>query len=431
VTRVLVLGSGLSGIAAARLAAKEGMAPSIFTEGTDTEALSSGFGFASGSWDPVLLNGVDLVVASPGFPERSLPIVEALEWGIPVWSEIEFASRYLDCPLVGVTGTNGKTTVTEATSAMLEASGLRAPATGNIGVPLSDQVGIDNDALVVEVSSFQLRFCETFHPIAAGITNVAVDHLDWHGSAAAYREAKARIFANQTSSDLLVYDADDLGAAELARAAPSRLYPISGSRVPEGGGGSTGGTLVVGDVEIDIDELESPDPVHLANLAMASALALGAGASVAGVVEAATKFRPGPHRREVVVVADGVTWIDDSKATNLHAALASIRARGPVVLVAGGLSKGIDVTPVAAEPNVRHLVGIGEAGPSLAAAAGERGHTADSMDEAVAIADALAEAGDTVLLAPACASFDQFASYAERGDQFARAVRHLKGDVGS
>ena len=133
-TRVLVLGSGLSGIAAARLAARKGMAPSIFTEGTDTAALESGFGFASGSWDPVLLNGVDLVVASPGFPERSLPIVEALEWGIPVWSEIEFASRYLDCPLVAITGTNGKTTVTEATSAMLEST----TNVKGIGIPTSD-----------------------------------------------------------------------------------------------------------------------------------------------------------------------------------------------------------------------------------------------------------------------------------------------------
>ncbi|MGH8913564.1 MAG: Mur ligase family protein, partial [Acidimicrobiia bacterium] len=220
-SRALILGAGVSGLAAARLARNRDMAVAVYAEEGPLDALDQGFSVATGGWDPVLLNGVDMVIASPGFSERALPIVEALEWGIPVWSEIEFAWRHLEIPVAAITGTNGKTTVTEATSAMLEASGIDAPATGNIGSALSDHVDEGHEAVVVEVSSFQLRFCETFHPTAAAITNVAVDHLDWHGSEYSYRSAKARIYLNQTSEDLLVYDADDEGGTSLASAAGS------------------------------------------------------------------------------------------------------------------------------------------------------------------------------------------------------------------
>jgi UDP-N-acetylmuramoylalanine--D-glutamate ligase len=275
----------------------------------------------------------------------------------------------------------------------------------------------------VEVSSFQLRFCETFHPVAAAITNVAVDHLDWHGSEGAYRSAKATIFANQTPEDLLVYDAEDPGASSLAKSAPSQVFPVSAVAAPEGGGGRVDGKLMVGELTIDINELAFSDPIHLTNLSMAAALAMHAGANPEGVSRAARSFKTGAHRRELVVDSGGVAWVDDSKATNLHAALASIRARRSVVLIAGGLAKGIDVSSVAAEPNVRFVIGIGTAGPELVAAAGNRGRLADSMAHAVEIAAELAIDGDTVLLAPACASFDQFESYAQRGDSFANFAR--------
>jgi UDP-N-acetylmuramoylalanine--D-glutamate ligase len=379
----------------------------------------------------VLLNGVDLVVTSPGFPERSLPIVEALEWGIPVWSEIEFAWRHLDLPVAAVTGTNGKTTVTEATAAMLSASGIDAPATGNIGSPLSDHVDLGHDAVVVEVSSFQLRFCEAFRPAAAAITNVAVDHLDWHGSEHSYRSAKARIFMNQSPDELLVYDVDDEGAASLVSSARSELFPVSGNHLPPGGGGVDGDRLVVGELDISIGDLEHNDPTHLVDIAAASALALRMGATAEGVTLAAKAYAPGAHRRTVVGRWEGVTWVDDSKATNPHAALASIRAVGPVILIAGGLAKGIDLTPVAGEDNLRYLLGIGEAGPALAAAAGARGRDAGTLERAVPLAADLAEPGDTVLLAPACASFDQFDSYAERGDRFSELVKEIMEEARS
>ncbi|HLF43774.1 MAG TPA: UDP-N-acetylmuramoyl-L-alanine--D-glutamate ligase [Acidimicrobiia bacterium] len=420
--RILVLGAAVSGLAAARLGRSRGLSVTMYAEEDSSQALSQGFALATGGWDPVLLNGIDVVVASPGFSERSLPIVESLEWGIPVWSEIEFAWRHLTKPIAAVTGTNGKTTVTEATSAMLEASGIGAPAAGNIGSPLSDFVDEPSDSLVVEVSSFQLRFIETFHPVAAAVTNVAVDHLDWHGSEISYRSAKSRIFLNQDETDLLVYDADDEGAATLVTGSVSELFPVSGSRLPAGGGGVEEGHLVIGEVDIAIEDLVSADSIHLVNLATASALALRMGGTAEGVTRAAKDFSPGAHRRTVVGTSGDVRWIDDSKATNPHAAIASIRSHDSVILIAGGLAKGLDLRPLGKEPNLRAVIGIGTEGPVLVKAAGSRGHLAGTLDRAVELAAALAQPGDTVLLAPGCASFDQFRSYAERGDTFARLV---------
>jgi len=417
----------VSGLAAARLARRLGMTVTVFDERSAPEGVPHDVGLATGSWDPILLHGIDLVIASPGFSERSRPVVEVLESGLPIWSEIEFAYRHLDSRIAAVTGTNGKTSVTEATAAMLDASGLSAPATGNIGSPLSDFAETRFDAIVVEVSSFQLRFVEQFHPEAAAITNVALDHLDWHGSPYSYRDAKARIFMNQTGDDLLVYDADDPGASDLAASAPSQLLPVSGTRVAPGGGGFDGTCLVVGDVAIDVSELTSRDPSHLVNLACAAGLAMRMGASREGVAKGAIAFHPGAHRRSVVAEAGGVTWVDDSKATNPHAALASIRAHGPVILIAGGLSKGMDVAPIATEPNVRLLLGIGEAGPALVEAAGDRGRLAGTLEIAIEAAASSARPGDTVLLAPGCASFDQFDSYGARGDRFTELVLERTG----
>jgi UDP-N-acetylmuramoylalanine--D-glutamate ligase len=362
------------------------------------------------------------VIASPGFSERSRPVVDVLESGVPIVSEIEFAYRHLQSPIAAVTGTNGKTSVTEATAAMLDASGLDAPATGNIGAPLSDYTDAGYDALIVEVSSFQLRFTETFHPVAAAITNVAVDHLDWHGSPQSYREAKSRIYANQGASDLLVYDADDEGASTLAAGAPSQLFPVSGRRLPAGGGGFDGRALVVGDVVVDVADLKSQDPIHLVNLACAGALALRMGATPEGVASGAIDFEPGAHRRAIVAESGGITWVNDSKATNPHAAIASIRAHGSVILIAGGLAKGNDLTPLVEEENVRLIIGIGEAGPDLVALAGDRGRLAGTLEIAVEMAAGAAVAGDTVLLAPGCASFDQVCSYVARGDRFAELL---------
>ena len=421
-SHLLVLGAGVSGLAAARLARREGIPVTLYDGRFESDALAAGFSVATGEWDPLLLEGVEVVVTSPGFSERSRPIVDTLEAGLPIWSEIEFAWRHLEAPVVAVTGTNGKTTVTETAAAMLQASGMEAPATGNIGTPLSDFTERRYDVLVVEVSSFQLRFIDTFHPVAAAITNVALDHLDWHGSAYAYERAKERIFENQTAGDLLVFDADDPGALKLSARAPSKLYPVSGRRRPDGGGGVDHGKLVIRDLMIDLADLPSQDPADLVNIACAATLALDLEATPEAVSQVATEFHPGAHRRSMVLESGGIAWVDDSKATNPHAAMASIRAHPSVILIAGGLAKGLDVTDLATEPNVRMLIGIGEAGPELVAAAGSRGLLAGTLERAVEMALQVAEEGDTVLLAPGCASFDQFRSYEERGDRFAELV---------
>lgn len=427
--RILVLGSGVSGRAAAQLARRRGHSVTVYDEADPDPGglLELGVGLVSGGWDGILLDGVDVVVASPGFSERSLPLVETLEAGVPIWSEIEFAWRALDGrPVLAVTGTNGKTTVTSLTAEMLEMSGIAAVAAGNIGTAFSTVVEEEWEVAVVEVSSFQLRFIDRFHPRAAAILNIAADHLDWHGSVESYAAAKARIFERQEPSDLLVFDADDAGAAAVVTRAPSALHPVSARRLPPGGSGVTDGLLQLPGLSVPLAELGSIDPAHVVDLAVAAVLALDQGADTGAVAQVIRDFRPGSHRRTPVRTLGGVVYVDDSKATNPHAALAAIDAYESVILIAGGLAKGLDVTPLARMPNVKAVVGLGTAGPDLVAAAGERGRLAASMTEAVRMAASLAAPGDTVLLAPGAASFDQFRSYAERGEAFATAVGALE-----
>lgn len=422
--RILVLGAAVSGLAASRLARDEGHSVTVYDRRPEAAVrlMGEGVGTITGAWDATALAGVDLVVASPGFAERSEPITDALEWGIPVWSEVEFAWRRIEAPCVAVTGTNGKTTVATLISEMLEASGMHAPAFGNIGTPLSSAVGGELDVCVLEVSSFQLRFTECFRPDVAVVTNVAPDHLDWHPSFAAYAAAKRRIVANQRSEDLLVYDRDDQGASELAASAPGRTYPISGRTRPQRGAGRAGGVLDLGGPVVPVSQLSVDDPAFLSDLAAAGAASLEMGATPGGVVAGARGFHPAAHRRTFVGETGGVRFVDDSKATNPHAALASIEAFPAVVLIAGGLAKGLDVAPLAAHPHVRAVVAIGESAPALVSAAPDRTQRADSMQEAVRRARAAALRGDVVLLAPGCASFDMFESYAARGDAFEEAV---------
>ncbi|MDR9450171.1 MAG: UDP-N-acetylmuramoyl-L-alanine--D-glutamate ligase [Acidimicrobiia bacterium] len=427
--RSLVLGGAVSGRAAARLARRLDHAVTIFDQ--DPAVLGAlrddRLPVTTGTWTPSLLTGVDLVIASPGFSDSSEPIQDTLEAGIPLWSELEFASRHFGAPLIAVTGTNGKTTVTGLIAEMLTVSGLRAVAAGNIGTPLADVVGEPFDLAVVEASSFQLRFIEKFHPATAVILNVAPDHLDWHGSFEAYLDAKAQIHRNQDGDDLLVYDADDRGAVEAVRNAPSRLLPVSGHRRPEGGAGLDGDQLDLGEVVVPLAGVPVDDPAFLVDLVSAGVVALAHGAGPEAVRQIITTFRPGPHRRTLVGRWEDVVWVDDSKATNPHAAVASASAYPSVILIAGGRNKGLDLSDLMLVPTLKQVITIGEAAGELEAAAGavriERAHT---IQEAVELADRYAQPGDTVLLAPGCASFDMFRSYADRGDSFARAVRQRK-----
>jgi len=423
--RVLVLGAAVSGRAALRMLEKEGHEVVVHdADPKAVEGLGEGRTAVGGAWNPALLSGIDLVVPSPGIPEHAPPIRGALGAGIRVISELELAASRLTVPYAAVTATNGKTTITRLAADMLSTSGLRAAAVGNIGEPLCDAVGRPWDALVIEASSFQLRFIDAFHPRAAVLLNVAPDHLDWHGSFSAYMAAKAQIHLNQGPGDLLVYDEDDEGAVDAVLGAAAHLCPVSGHRKASGGGPEDG-TLWMGEVGVETEALATDDPAYLADLAAAGVIALEMGASREAIAECALGFSPGRHRREVIGTWDGVTWVDDSKATNPHAALAAVRAYRSVVLIAGGRNKELDVAPIALEPAVRHVVTLGEEGPAILAAA-RSGTPAADMADAVAIADRVAKPGDTVLLAPGCASFDMYRSYGERGDHFADLIRAKK-----
>ncbi len=417
--RTLIIGAGISGRAAASLARTLGDEVTIFDRDPDAIGeLAAVYATASGTWSPDLLDRVDRVVLSPGVPEHATEVRDAIEAGAQVISEIELAASSLDATLVAVTGTNGKSTVTGLIAEMLEADGRKVVAAGNIGTALSTVAVEPWDVVVAEVSSFQLRFIDKFHPAVAVLLNIAPDHLDWHGGFEPYAAAKMRVFENQTAEDFLVYDADDPEASSRAAAAASQLMPVSGHRFPPGGGGPDDGRLVLPSGEVSLGSVT--DPAYVLDLAAAGTAAGLLDVSRDAIEKVVVGFTPGPHRRTLVGMWDGVAWVNDSKATNPHAALASIEAFPSVVLIAGGRNKGLDLTAMLGAANLRAVVAIGEAVSELA---GPRTFEAADMDEAIEVAAGLAQEGDTVLLAPGCASFDMYESYAARGEAFEAAVR--------
>lgn len=425
--KLLVIGSAVSGRAAARLARRQGHDVAVYDAKAAAVAplRDEGIEVHSGSWSPRLIKGYDAYIASPGVPPSAEPLAQAMAAGVPIWSELEFGSRYLEAPYAAITGTNGKTTTVVAAAAMLEASGLKAVAAGNVGTAVSSVAGEPWDVVVVEASSFQLRFIDGFHPAAAGILNVAPDHLDWHGNLDSYSRAKARIFENMAEGDLLVYDGDDAGATELIRTAPVPAVPCSGRSAPEGGWGPVNRRLVVEGHQLPVPAI---DGAFRLDLTVAAAVAFHVGATVEGVESVLDSFVPGAHRRQLVRERSGIAWVNDSKATNPHAAAAAASSYDSVVLIAGGRNKGLDLAPLGELGSVRHIVAYGEAAAELAAAAPARTTVVESLADAVTAAERLARAGDTVLLAPGCASFDQFDSYAERGEVFSALVAQLEED---
>lgn len=404
----------------------------------------------------------DLVVASPGYPPTAPPVRWCEEAGVPVVGDVELAWRLRDrqatpATWIAITGTNGKTTTTRLATAMLQAAGIRARSCGNIGNPVLDAIREPDgwEVLVVEVSSHQLHRMDTVQPAASVCLNVADDHLEWHGSAAAYRAAKGRVY--ERTELACVYNVEDPVTEQLVRDAEvvegcraigfTRDVP----RVSEVG--------LVEDVLVDrafLDERRTSAlelatladldgaglsaPHLVADVLAAAALVRAVGVPPVAIRDAVRGFRLDPHRIETVAEADGVRWVDDSKATNPHAAAASLGAFERVVWIAGGLTKGVDVGPLveAAVDRLRAVVLIG-ADPGAFRAALDRhapgvpvtvvphGRTEAVMPLAVAAARDAARLGDVVLLAPAAASMDQFTDYGDRGRRFAAAVRDALG----
>jgi UDP-N-acetylmuramoylalanine--D-glutamate ligase len=388
-----------------------------------------------------LVAAADAVLPAPGLPARHPLFAAARAVGVPVLSEFDLASWWDDRPLLAITGTDGKTTVTTLVRDMLLASGLAAVAVGNTPVPLV--AAIDNpatDVFVVEASSFRLEHSQRFAPAVGTWLNFAPDHLDSHPDLASYEAAKAGIWRDQSADQVAVGNADDpVVARHLAEAQARRVtfglaagadFRLVGGVAP--GGRLTGPGEGNGDaVEIArVEELGRALPHDIANGLAAAATALAGGASIEGVRRGLLDFRGLPHRVALVGEAGGVRFYDDSKATTPHAAATAVAGFESVVLIAGGRNKGLDLRVLAASAGpIRAVVAIGEAAPEVAAAfVRVRPVTrAGSMDEAVRAAIDAARPGDAVLLSPGCASFDWYGSYAERGDDFARAVGKATG----
>ena len=384
---------------------------------------------------PALVAGADLFVPSPGVRPGHPSMVAARAAGVAVRGDLDLALEAATVPSVVITGTNGKSTVTSLVSQMLERSGFRAPAVGNIGRVALEALGAPGtepvDRLVVEASSFQLHtVTATFAPSVAVLLNLADDHLDWHGSRAAYAADKAKVFVHQRADDVLVANADDPAVVELAAGAPGRVLWCSLGPPAAGGLGWVDGGLVDDAGTVILTAPPGAAPHDRANLAAAAAAARAAGATDRAISAAASDFRRLHHRTELVGQAGGVQFVDDSKATNPHAAIAAIRGYERVVLIAGGVSKGVDLGVLGAEhERLAAVVAIGATPGEVEAAFAGRVPTvrAASMRAAVQAARDLAVPGDTVLLSPACASFDWYESYAARGDDFQSEVLAVLG----
>jgi UDP-N-acetylmuramoylalanine--D-glutamate ligase len=435
------VGAGVAGTGSARALTAEG-ARVLVTEARPEADLSSaaelralGVEVRSGGHDPSHLEDATLVVVGPGIP----PGVDVLRWArerhIPVWGEMELGARLARMPYLAVTGTNGKTTVTAMIEACLGAGGHDALACGNIGLSFPEAAREERDVLVVEVSSFQLAVQESFHPTISVLLNVAPDHLDWHGSFEAYVEAKERIHASQTGTDVHVGNRDDPLAAQISSRATCALRWFRHGPPDEGEVGYVGDELVARLEGTErLGSIDGELAGYREDAAAATAVALAYGVDPAAVAAALRGFRPGPHRGEVVATVEGVRFVDNSKATNVHAAAAAIDAAGDAVLIAGGRAKGVDLSPLQGHADrLRAVIAIGESAPAVVDVfeGSVPTSSAGSIEEAVRDAFAAAAPGDTVLLAPACASWDQFASYVDRGDRFAAAARSLRAEAGA
>ncbi len=442
--RVVVVGAARSGVAAAHLLVGRG-ASVVLTDTRETidaadELRRAGVVLELGGHRPETLTSADLIVLSPGVSPRQADVAAARAAGVPVIGELELAARWLAGRIVAVTGTKGKSTTSTLIGRMLEAGGLKAAVGGNIGVPLSAQVASSAPDVihVVEASSFQLETTEQFRPWIAVLLNLSADHLDRHASLEEYAAAKGRIFANQQENDFAIVNVDDAAAQALARTR-ARLVPLSPSASIADGivvtpdviahrRGGVDATLVpVASVRLLGKHL-------LTDVAAAAAVAEIAGVGPEAMIRAVEGFTGLEHALEPVSAIQGVGFVNDSKATNIEAAARAIESFGDgLVVILGGRFKGGDFGLLRAPLVARmaSVVAIGEAAPLVAAALASAVpvHEAASMDEAVRIGFAMALPGGTVLLAPACASFDMFADYAERGRRFKDAVARLAFEV--
>jgi len=444
---VLVVGLGRTGAALARHLSARGArvracdrrpeAP--LPEGTDPAVE-----VVRGADGPEQLEGIDLVIPSPGVPASAPLLVAAVERGIPVRSEIELAAAAIAAPLVAITGTNGKSTTTSLIGEMLERAGRRTFTGGNLGTPLVDAAAGAYDVVVAEVSSFQLEWVEHFRPRVGLLLNVTDDHLDRYRDFAHYRDTKARLFAGQDAGDVAILNRDDAAVMAVAPGLRADVRTFGSAR-PRDGSGAPSRVAYVADDAIVLREHSAELRFSLARTTlrgqhnrenlMAALLAARALDVPPPVLQATVDTFPGlRHRLETVRETGGVAFVDDSKGTNVGALLKSLEGYGDgrVVLIAGGLAKGGDYTvarPLLAR-KARHVVVYGAARAFLEESWGGAVdlESHERFADAVGAAIVRARPGDVVLLSPACASMDQFKDYAARGDAFAALVRGIPND---
>ena len=443
--KALVVGLGKTGLALCRFLTAQG-AMVTATDSSPAAALSTALEalhglpvtLAVGVPFPAAWPEQDLIVLSPGVPPELPWLQEAAGRGIPIFGDLEVASHFFHLPVVAVSGTNGKTTTTTLVGELLRASGRRPLVGGNIGTPLVEMIAAQDqgDALVLEISSFQLDTAPSFHANAAALLNISADHLDRYPDLQGYVRAKAGLFRHQGPADVAVLNADDPLVAGLAGELRSRVYFFSRRHPQEVGAWLAGSRLHVQMADgrqaaLPVANLKLQGGHNLENIMAALLLALEMGADLEACAAVLRRFSGLPHRLEWVAEVGGVDFYDDSKGTNVGAVVRALEHFDrPIVLIAGGRDKGGDYAPLLplVRQKVRRLVLLGEAKEVIAAAlAGQVPiRMADDLAAAVQLAAAAAQPGDVVLLSPACSSFDMFQDYAERGRVFQQAVEELR-----
>ncbi len=440
----LVIGLGRTGVAASRFLARK-KAWVRACDGRKAQALNpevwalaeEGVELRAGEENPSLLKDIEGVLPSPGVPANHPLLCEALRRGIPIWSEIELAFRSLSFPLLALTGTNGKSTTTLLLGSMIERAGWKVFIGGNLGTPLIEAVDHPYDLGVVEVSSFQLEWVHTFRPHIGLFLNLSADHLDRYPNLDSYRGAKKKLFTQQTSQDWAVLNREDPLVWALAPELPSRVTSFGWKEVFQG-------TFFFRDQicfrspegkeeRFSLRGFPLPGPHNVENAMAATTAARLWGVAREAIEEALRTFSGLSHRLELVAEKRGVRYVDDSKGTNVGAVVRALESFcGPIILLAGGLDKGGDFTllktPV--RKKVKRLVLFGRDREKLLRVLKHQAPVdlVDTLEEAVQVAATHAQPGDTVLLSPGCASWDQFKDYAERGQAFRAAVEALFHD---
>ncbi|MFD1423580.1 UDP-N-acetylmuramoyl-L-alanine--D-glutamate ligase [Laceyella tengchongensis] len=444
---VVVLGLARSGVAVAKLLHRLGakvvvndLKPrSACPEASELEAL--GIPVICGEHpDDLIHEHVEMLVKNPGIPYRAKPVQQALAAGVPVVTEVEIAGALSKAPMIGITGSNGKTTTTSLVGQILTRSQVKCTVAGNIGQALADVVEqvTSDEWLVAELSSFQLKGTEQFRPRIAALLNVFPAHLDYHETMEDYVASKRKIFANQEAGDIAVLNADSPVCREVAKTISSDIWLFSRTAPVEQGVYAQDGVIYVineGQTQaiLPVDEVALHGDFNLENALAAAAITLAAGATLDAVEQTLREFHGVEHRLEYVATINGVRYYNDSKATNAQAAIKALEAfTEPVVWIGGGLDRGVDfkeLVPVL-RGRAKAVITYGQSKSILA----ERGRDAgvpavqvvDNLEEAVTRAAGLAQDGDVVLLSPACASWDQYTSFEERGSIFKQAVHRLQ-----